>query len=103
MAAFFAAAVIWPAVLIMYFLPVLVGRGRHVRGLGLIAVINLFAGWTVFGWIAAMGLALRDTTTMPLVQIVQLPPPPPAPPWQPGPPPPMLPPAPPGSDGPSQW
>ena len=40
--------------LIVYFLPWMVARGRVHRQRNAIAVLNLFLGWTVLGWIAAL-------------------------------------------------
>lgn len=68
----------------LYLLPVLVGWARHVPGLAAIAVIDLLLGWTFFGWVAALALALRPVYPAgPLVQLVQHLP---APPSAPGPP-----------------
>ena len=43
-----------------YFLPTIVGRVRMVPNLGSIAVINLFLGWTLVGWVVA--LATRSSS-----------------------------------------
>jgi hypothetical protein len=68
----------------LYLLPVLVGWARHVPGLAAIAVINITLGWTFFGWVAALALALRPVYPAgPLVQFVQHLPPPSPPPSQP--------------------
>lgn len=42
----------------LYFLPTIVASLRHTHNSGLIFLINLFAGWTVIGWIAAFIMAL---------------------------------------------
>ena len=40
------------AIVLIYFLPIFIGRGKkHING---IAVLNLFLGWTVLGWVGAM-------------------------------------------------
>lgn len=90
----------------LYLLPVLVGWARHIPGVAVIAVINVFLGWTFFGWVLALALALRPVYPVsPVVQVFQNPPPqpPPQPPggmagagWAgpPGPPPPRPDPAP---------
>lgn len=44
--------------LIIYFLPSLIAKGRQNKQFGVIFVINLFSGWTGFGWIVALALAL---------------------------------------------
>lgn len=44
---------------IMYFVPTLVAFSRHVRNAGSVAVINVFLGWTVIGWIIALAMAVR--------------------------------------------
>ena len=88
----------------LYLLPVLVAWARHVPGTAVIAVINVFLGWTFLGWVLALALALRPVYPVgPGVQVFQNPPSQPPPPGQvggagwagpPGPPPPRLDPAP---------
>lgn len=43
----------------MYFLPTIVAvrRGRQV---GPVAVINVFFGWSLIGWVVAISMALSD-------------------------------------------
>lgn len=43
----------------VYFLPSLVAWGRHVSSVGSVVVINLFLGWTLIGWVAALAMAMR--------------------------------------------
>jgi hypothetical protein len=57
--------VVWPTVCIIYFLPLYVGWRRRVPGLALMAGINALLGWTMWGWLVAMGLALREATPAP--------------------------------------
>jgi hypothetical protein len=38
----------------LYFLPTLIAMGRSLPSRGVIAMLNLFLGWTFFGWIAAL-------------------------------------------------
>lgn len=40
-----------------YMLPTIVAVGRHHHNFGTIAVLNLFLGWTFFGWIFALAMA----------------------------------------------
>ena len=89
--------------IITYLLPVLIGWYRHVPDLGAVAVINIALGWTLFGWVIALAMALRSRPA-PAAAVhvyqsappISASPPPPAPiaPWAP----PPLPP--PGQDGP---
>jgi len=66
------------AAVVLYLLPGLVGWARHIPGIAVIAVINVFLGWTFFGWVLALALALRPVYPAgPVVQVVQNPPPPP--------------------------
>jgi Superinfection immunity protein len=51
-----AAVVLLP----VYFLPVFIARARHVPDLAPVTVINVFLGWTFFGWVTALALAVRD-------------------------------------------
>ena len=37
-----------------YFLPLIIAKNRQHRQLLAIGVLNLFAGWTVIGWIGAL-------------------------------------------------
>src|SRR5215831_16823093 len=57
--------------LFLYFLPSFIGRGK--RSSTSIFVLNLLAGWTGIGWVAALIWALVDDD-LPFV-IVQQPPP----------------------------
>jgi len=41
-----------------YFLPFIIALVREHPRKGAIFVLNLFAGWTLFGWVAAMVWAL---------------------------------------------
>ena len=43
----------------LYFVPLIVGALRHVRNLGALAVVNVFAGWTLIGWVVALAMACR--------------------------------------------
>jgi len=63
----FAIAVSFFIVLCLYFLPSIVGAGRKVPDLGTVLVINVFLGWTIIGWIAALALAAR--TAIPKVEV----------------------------------
>ena len=44
--------------LLVYLLPTLIASLRHSRSTGLILLVNLFAGWTMVGWMAALVWAL---------------------------------------------
>lgn len=47
-------ALAYPALAAVYFLPSIVAKQRrHSNMLGL-ALLNLFGGWTVLGWVAAL-------------------------------------------------
>jgi len=48
------------AVIVVYFLPTIVGKTRDVPNVGSVFVINLFAGWTFIGWVVAMAMAARS-------------------------------------------
>jgi len=47
----------------MYFLPTIIAfnRGRHNKGA--IFVLNLFVGWTVFGWVISLVWAVSSSQT----------------------------------------
>lgn len=48
--------------LCLYFLPTIVGFSRRVVNRGSVAVINVFLGWTVIGWVVALAMAFRTKT-----------------------------------------
>jgi DNA-directed RNA polymerase subunit RPC12/RpoP len=54
--------------LAIYFLPALVASGRRHYNRGAILVLNLFLGWTLIGWVAALVWACMNpgTATAPL-------------------------------------
>lgn len=45
---------------IFYFLPTCIAKRGHR---GSVFVINLFAGWSVIGWVLALWLAVRSNET----------------------------------------
>jgi predicted secreted protein len=55
-----AAAAVAVVVVPLYFLPAFVAHLRRVPDFPSVAVINGILGWTFFGWVAALALALRD-------------------------------------------
>jgi hypothetical protein len=54
---------------LFYLLPYAVAGYRGHPSKGTIAVLNLFAGWTFIGWIAALVWAC--TTPRPIVVVIQ--------------------------------
>ncbi len=46
--------------LFVYFLPTIIATNRQHRNLAAIAVVNLFAGWTLIGWVGALAWAFVD-------------------------------------------
>jgi hypothetical protein len=44
----------------LYFLPTIVAVKRHVRHRGSVAVLNVFLGWTLLGWVVALAMACRS-------------------------------------------
>lgn len=42
-----------------YFLPLIVAAVRKVPNVGSVAVVNIFLGWTVVGWVVALAMAAR--------------------------------------------
>jgi Superinfection immunity protein len=47
----------------LYFLPTIVAASRKVPNVGSIAVINVFLGWTLVGWVVALAMAARTVPT----------------------------------------
>jgi hypothetical protein len=52
---------VFPLVGLLHFLPSIIGRKRP--DILLIFLVNLLAGWSVIGWLVALYLALRKTST----------------------------------------
>lgn len=63
------------AFLFMYFAPAFVALCRSHPSEIAIVVLNLFLGWTFFGWVIALIWACTDTAPR-VVVVNQLPPPP---------------------------
>jgi Superinfection immunity protein len=40
--------------LVLYFLPAAIAYGREHRNAGPILIVNIFLGWTLLGWVAAL-------------------------------------------------
>lgn len=47
--------------LALYFLPAIVAKLRHHRQRTSILIINIFLGWTLLGWVAALAMACSAT------------------------------------------
>ncbi len=47
-------------VLAFYFIPTSIAMQRETKNLGAIVMINLFFGWTILGWIAALLWAIAE-------------------------------------------
>ena len=43
-----------------YWVPAIVAKRRHVPNFGSVFVVNLFAGWSVIGWVIALAMAVRS-------------------------------------------
>lgn len=44
----------------LHFLPTIVARHRKHKNIKAIFVLNLFLGWTLLGWVAALVWAFKD-------------------------------------------
>jgi hypothetical protein len=51
----------------LYLIPTVVAMVRHVPNAGSVAVINIFLGWSLIGWVVALAMAVR--TVPPKVQV----------------------------------
>ena len=47
------------AFLVAYFIPTIVAFARKVPNTVSIAVVNVFLGWTMVGWVVALAMAVR--------------------------------------------
>ncbi len=43
-----------------YFLPSIIAARKKKRNQGSVAVINLFFGWTIIGWVIALAMSASD-------------------------------------------
>jgi hypothetical protein len=57
---------IWLTILAaLWLLPTIIAVRRRVRHVGSIAVVNIFLGWTLFGWVAALAMATQTVQRSP--------------------------------------
>ena len=49
----------------VYLLPTLLAVHRNCNSTGWIAALNILLGWTLFGWVIALGWAAAGKRTMP--------------------------------------
>jgi hypothetical protein len=49
--------IMWLLVLAVYFIPTIVGYVNHQPNAQSIAVLNIFLGWTLVGWVVALAWA----------------------------------------------
>ena len=68
-----------------YLLPWAVAATRNRSNVAATALVNLFLGWTLIGWVVALVMACGSDRPVVLVQHTYAPPPPPQP-WVPTPP-----------------
>ena len=47
-------------VVVVYFVPTIVGSDRKVPNIGSIVAINVFLGWTLIGWVVHWGFRKFD-------------------------------------------
>ncbi len=47
--------------LALYFTPTIIAVSRHHHNAGMIAVLNIFLGWTFLGWVISFAMALSQT------------------------------------------
>tara|TARA_B100001029_G_scaffold19193_1_gene12757 strand:+ start:177 stop:446 length:270 start_codon:yes stop_codon:yes gene_type:complete len=54
------ASILLAILLIIYFLPSIIAFSRKCPSVWSITALNLFLGWTLFGWVASLVWALRN-------------------------------------------
>jgi len=52
--------VILVLLILLWWLPSIVGYWRHVPNQGSVLVINAFLAWTIIGWVVALAMACRS-------------------------------------------
>ena len=50
----------WGVVLLIYFMPTIAAANRKHHNTGPIAVVNIFLGWTLIGWVVALAWAFTN-------------------------------------------
>ena len=56
----FIVSIFWVIPLIIYFIPSIIAFLRKCPSALAITALNLFLGWTLFGWVASLVWALRN-------------------------------------------
>ena len=51
------------AFIIAYFIPTLIALNRDLEKAGRIFAINTLVGWTLVGWLVALGMSLKNSPT----------------------------------------
>ena len=59
--------ILLPAIILIYFVPTIIGAGKQHKSLGPIMALNLLAGWSFIGWVAALIWALTEPKPTPSV------------------------------------
>jgi hypothetical protein len=60
-----AGFVFIPAGVVLYILPVLIASYRRCDKLSPVAVVNIFLGWTLIGWVVALAMAVSGPNRRP--------------------------------------
>lgn len=50
---------------VLYTVPTLIAHHRRLPATGAVIAVNLFLGWTVAGWVAALAMAVRQDRSQP--------------------------------------
>ena len=56
----FIVSILLAILLIIYFIPSIIAFSRKCPSALAITALNLFLGWTLFGWVASLVWALRN-------------------------------------------
>jgi hypothetical protein len=59
----FMLAVIFIGGSALYLLPTIIALLRRTRNIAPIAVINIMLGWSIFGWVGALAMAIANEPT----------------------------------------
>ncbi|MCA4760893.1 superinfection immunity protein [Mycobacterium avium subsp. hominissuis] len=59
---YLVSGICWIALIAAYCAPTIVAVARKHRSVGSVAVVDMFLGWTIIGWVVALAMAFSGNT-----------------------------------------